>query len=90
MRSRLSQPERRPGSPPPHNKQHHWRIDGSQMSAIFQRPSPLTDVEATLETTDDPPPGFPVPPAPERPEEFSPGLTPELMELAEHAAALAR
>ncbi|MDQ3875397.1 MAG: manganese catalase family protein [Actinomycetota bacterium] len=73
-----------------HHKQHHWRIDGSQMSAIFAGPSPLTDVEATLETTEDPPPGFPVPPAPERPEEFSPGLTPELMELAEQAAALAR
>jgi Mn-containing catalase len=71
-----------------HCKQHHWRIDGSQMAAIFQGTSPLTDVEATLETTEDPPPGFPVPGAPERPEEFAPGLTPELMELVEQAAAL--
>ena len=71
-----------------HCKQHHWRIDGSEMSAIFQGASPLTDVEATLETTEDPPPGFRIPVAPERPEEFAPGLTPELMELVEQAVAL--
>ena len=71
-----------------HCKQHHWRIDGSEMSAIFQGTSPLTDVEATLETTEDPPPGFRIPVAPERPEEFAPGLTPELMELVEQAVAL--
>ena len=58
------------------------------MSAIFQGTSPLTDVEATLETTEDPPPGFRIPVAPERPEEFAPGLTPELMELVEQAVAL--
>jgi len=72
-----------------HNTQHHWRLDGSQMAAIFNGPSPLSDVEATLETTDEPPEGAPMPASPERPEEFAPGLTPELMELVEEAAAMA-
>ena len=72
-----------------HNTQHHWRLDGSQMAAIFNGPSPLSDVEATLETTDEPPEGAPMPVSPERPEEFAPGLTPELMELVEEAAAMA-
>jgi len=71
-----------------HRTQHHWRLDGSEMSAIFQGPSPLSDFQATLETTDQPPEGFSVPIAPERPEEFSPGLTPELMELVEQTAAI--
>jgi Mn-containing catalase len=71
-----------------HCKQHHWRLDGSGMEAIFQGSSPLSDVEATLETTEDPPEGAPIPDAPERPEEFAPGLTPELMELMEQAVAL--
>ena len=72
-----------------HHTQHHWRLDGSQMAAIFNGPSPLSDVEATLETTDEPPEGAPMPASPERPEEFAPGLTPELMELVEEAAAMA-
>ena len=42
-----------------------------------------------LETTDEIPDGGPVPEAPPRPEEFAPGLTPELMELMEQAAAMA-
>jgi Mn-containing catalase len=71
-----------------HRTQHHWRLDGSEMSAIFQGPSPLSDFQATLETTDQPPEGFSTPIAPERPEEFSPGLTPELMELVEQTAAI--
>lgn len=69
------------------NVQHHWRLDGSEMAYIFQGPSPFGD-GATLTTTDQPPEGFPVPQAPERPEEFAPGLTPELMELVEQAAKL--
>jgi len=71
-----------------HREQHHWRIDGSQMSAIFQGASPLSDVEETLTTTADPPDGFALPPAPERPEEFSAGLTPELEKMAEQLSAL--
>lgn len=71
-----------------HRMQHHWRLDGSEMAAIFQGPSPLTDPggEGTLQTTDEPPEGAPIAPAAERPEEFSPGLPPELLELVEQVA----
>ncbi len=71
-----------------HTKQHHWRLDGSQMSLLFQGRSPNSDVEATLETTDAPPDGAPIPTAPERPEEFAPGLTPELLELVEASSKM--
>ncbi len=47
-----------------------------------------TDVETTLELDEDPPEGEPIPEGAERPEEFSPGLTPELMELVEAAAKM--
>ncbi|MBA2474610.1 MAG: manganese catalase family protein [Actinobacteria bacterium] len=69
------------------NVQHHWRLDGSMMSAIFAGSSPFND-GTTIETTDDPPEGFDIPQAPERPEEFSPGLTPELEKMAEQLSAL--
>jgi Mn-containing catalase len=73
-----------------HRVQHHWRIDGSEMSTIFQGASPLTDQEGvTLETTDTPPPGAPIPIGPERPEEFAPGLTSDLMEVMEQATKAA-
>jgi manganese catalase len=72
-----------------HRKQHHWRIGGSQMAAIFQGQSPLSDTDDQLETTDEIPDGGLVPEAPPRPEEFAPGLTPELMELMQQAAAMA-
>ena len=73
-----------------HRKQHHWRLDGSEMGKIFQGTSPLTDtdVETTLEVDEDAPEGGPIPVGAERPEEFSPGLTPELMELVEAAAKM--
>jgi Mn-containing catalase len=45
-------------------------------------------VETTLELDEDPPEGEPIPEGAERPEEFSPGLTPELMELVEAAAKM--
>ncbi len=66
-----------------HLTQHHWRLDGSEMGKIFQGTSPAND--GMVRTTDEPPEGFAIPNAPERPEEFSPGLTPELMELVEQA-----
>jgi Mn-containing catalase len=69
------------------NVQFHWRLDGSEMGKIFQGASPTND-GTTVVTTDQPPEGFPIPEAPARPEEFSPGLTPELMELVEQAALL--
>ena len=70
-----------------HLKQHHFRLDGSEMGSIFRGTAPGTDDEE-LETTDEAPEGFDVMPLPERPEEFSPGLTPELMELVTAAAAM--
>ena len=73
-----------------HRIQHHWRLDGSEMKAIFQGPSPLSGSDGgELVTTETPPSGAPVPTAPERPEEFSPGLTPELMEFMETASRAA-
>jgi len=71
-----------------HLKQHHFRLDRSEMAAIFQGPAPGSD-EDMLETTAEPPQGFDVEDLPERPVEFAPGLTPELMELVEAAASLA-
>ncbi len=63
------------------NQQHHWRLDGSEMGQIFKGSSPGNDGELVM--TENPPEGVPIVPSPERPEEFSPGLTPEIMELAE-------
>jgi Mn-containing catalase len=70
-----------------HLKQHHFRLDGSQMAKIFQGSAPSNDGEM-LETMDEPPPGFSLVDLPERPEEFSPGLTPELMELVAAASRM--
>ena len=47
-------------------KQHHERLDGSTMAQIFQGDSPFND-GLTVETTDTPPDGAPMPDAPERP-----------------------
>jgi len=69
-----------------HNQQFHWRLDGSELGKIFQGPSPSGDGDLTA--TDTPPDGAPIPDAPERPEEFSPGLTPELLELVQHTAEM--
>ncbi len=68
------------------NQQHHWRLDGSEMAKIFKGPSPSKDGE--LMTTPKPPDGAPIPANPERPEEFAPALTPELMKLVEQAAKM--
>lgn len=71
-----------------HLKQHHFRLDASGMEKIFNGSSPENNGE-TLETTDEAPEGFPIEPLPERPEEFSPGLPPELQELVGAARTLA-
>jgi Mn-containing catalase len=71
-----------------HLEQHHWRLDASQMSAIFQGSSPAND-GTKLKTTENPPDGELIVNGPERPEEFSPGLTPELKELVDQIAAMA-
>ena len=70
-----------------HLKQHHFRLDGSEMSQIFRGLAPTNNGDE-LETTDDPPEGFPIESLPERPEEFAPGLTPELMELVVAASEM--
>jgi Mn-containing catalase len=65
-----------------HLQQHHFRLDGSEMGKIFQGSAPMGD-GSMLETQNDPPQGAPYPGLPERVEEFSPGLSPELQELVE-------
>lgn len=70
-----------------HNQQFHWRLDGSEMSKIFQGTSPSRDGE--LNVSEKSPAGFPVTAGAARVEEFSPGLTPEIQELIEKIAQLA-
>ena len=65
-----------------HRKQHHFRLDGSEMGKIFQGSSPAND-GSEVETPDKPPKGAPITDLPERPEEFAPGLTPELLDMVE-------
>jgi hypothetical protein len=65
-----------------------FRLDGSRAGEVFHGNSPFND-GTTVRTADRPEQGFAMPQAPERPEEFAPGLTPELMELARAAAAMA-
>lgn len=55
---------------------------------MFQGASPFND-GTTIRMMDRPEQGFAIPQAPERLEEFAPGLTPELMELMQAAARLA-
>ena len=52
------------------------------METIFSGSAPLND-GTELVTMKEPRQGFPIPAAPERPEEFAPGLDPELQELAD-------
>ena len=68
--------------------QYSFRLDGSRLGEIFYGASPFND-GSTVESADRPSDGFPIPEAPERVEEFAPGLTPELQELAQAAAKLA-
>ncbi|HVJ56217.1 MAG TPA: manganese catalase family protein [Terrimicrobiaceae bacterium] len=63
-----------------HRKQHHFRLDGSEMGKIFQGSSPAND-GFEVETSEKAPDGAPITGLPERPEEFAPGLTPELLEM---------
>lgn len=65
-----------------HREQYHFRLDSSEMGKIFSGQSPLDGV-SELKTLKEPRESFPIPMAPERPEEFSPGLDPELQELAD-------
>jgi Mn-containing catalase len=63
-------------------EQYHFRLDGSEMEKIFSGSAPAND-GTELITLKEPKISFPSPVAPERPEEFAPGLDPELQELAE-------
>ena len=65
-----------------HREQYHFRLDGSQMEKIFSGPAPLKD-GSELITLKEPRQSFPIPAASERPEEFAPGLDPELQQLAD-------
>ena len=65
-----------------HREQYHFRLDGSQMEKIFSGSAPIND-GTELITLKEPRRSFPIPAAPERPEEFAPGLDPELQELAD-------
>ena len=63
-------------------EQYHFSLDGSQMAKIFSGSAPAND-GSELITLAEPKERFANPEAPERPEEFSPGLDPELQELAD-------
>lgn len=60
-----------------HREQYTFRLDGPQMDKIFQGSAPIDD-GSELVTLKEPRESYPNPIAPERPEEFAPGLDPEL------------
>ncbi|WP_428304353.1 manganese catalase family protein [Lacipirellula sp.] len=62
-------------------EQYHFRLDSSQMEKIFSGAAPAND-GTELVTLAEPIEKYPIPAAQERPEEFSPGLDPELDDLA--------
>ena len=63
-------------------EQYHFRLDSSQMAKIFSGAAPAND-GTQLTTLAEPKENYPIPAAAERPEEFAPGLDPELQELAD-------
>ena len=65
-----------------HREQYHFRLDGSELGKIYSGAAPFDD-GTELVTLNEPRVAFPIPMAPERPEQFSPGLDPELQELAD-------
>jgi Mn-containing catalase len=65
-----------------HREQYHMRLDSSQLAKIYSGSSPFND-GTELVTLKEPRESFPIPMAPERPEEFAPGLDPELQNLAD-------
>lgn len=68
-----------------HREQYHFRLDGSQMQTIFSGPAPFGD-KSDLVALKEPRKSFASPTGPERPEEFSPGLDPELQDMADALA----
>ncbi len=69
-----------------HLRQHHFNLEGSEMGKIFKGSSPANDGSEVM-TDEEPFGGFPNPGAPERPEEFSPGLTPEQKRMVDQIVA---
>lgn len=65
-----------------HREQYHFRLDGSELGKIFAGASPFND-GTELVAMKEPRESYPIPSAPERPEEFAPGLDPELQQLAD-------
>lgn len=65
-----------------HREQYHFRLDGSEMEKIYSGSAPAND-GTELTTLKEPRVGFPIDMGPERPEEFSPGLDPEMQEMAD-------
>jgi Mn-containing catalase len=65
-----------------HREQYHFRLDSSEMEKIFSGTAPMND-GTELVTLKEPRQSYPIPLAPERPEEFAPGLDPELQALAD-------
>ena len=65
-----------------HREQYHFRLDSSDMDKIFSGSAPMND-GTELVTMKEPRESYPIPLMPERPEEFAPGLDPELQELAD-------
>lgn len=65
-----------------HREQYHFRLDSSEMEKIFSGSAPAND-GTELITKKEPDESYPIPVAPERPEEFAPGLDPELQGLAD-------
>jgi len=68
-----------------HREQYHFRLDGSEMEKIYSGPAPAND-GTELTTLAEPKEGYPMDMSPERPEEFSPGLDPEMQEMADALA----
>lgn len=63
-------------------EQYHFRLDGSLMEKIYSGSAPAND-GTELTTLAEPAESYPTPVAPERSEEFSPGLDSQLQELAD-------
>ena len=63
-------------------QQYHFRLDNSQLEKIFNGAAPAND-GTELMAMKEPEEAFEVPLSPERPEEFSPGLDPEMQEIVD-------
>jgi Mn-containing catalase len=65
-----------------HREQYHFRMDSSMMEKLFTGAAPAND-GTELTTLKEPRKSYPDSPAPERPEEFAPGLDEDLQEMAD-------